>query len=43
MTLGQNHHVAMNMFIAKTQGTELVQVRPLGEIAPQPGCSLAGR
>jgi branched-chain amino acid transport system substrate-binding protein/urea transport system substrate-binding protein len=33
----------MNMFIAKTQGTELVQVRALGAIAPQPGCSLPGR
>ncbi|UGY02575.1 hypothetical protein [Bradyrhizobium quebecense] len=43
VTLGRDHHVAMNMFIAKTQGTELVQVRPLGVIAPQPGCSLAGR
>ena len=43
VTLGQDHHAAMNMFIARTQGTELVQVRPLGEIAPQPGCSLAGR
>ncbi|MGY4313500.1 ABC transporter substrate-binding protein [Bradyrhizobium sp. JR3.5] len=43
VTLGQDHHAAMNMFIAKTQGTELVQVRPLGVIAPQPGCSLAGR
>jgi len=43
VTFGQDHHAAMNMFIAKTQGTELVQVRPLGVIAPQPGCSLAGR
>lgn len=43
VTLSQDHHAAMNMFIARTQGTELVQVRPLGEIAPQPGCSLAGR
>ncbi|GKQ49364.1 ABC transporter substrate-binding protein [Bradyrhizobium sp. Ce-3] len=43
VTLGQDHHTAMNMFIAKTLGTELVQVRALGAIAPQPGCSLAGR
>ncbi|WFU29829.1 substrate-binding protein [Bradyrhizobium brasilense] len=43
VTLGQDHHAAMNMFIAKTQGSELVQVRALGEIAPEPGCSLAGR
>ncbi|MGY3528050.1 ABC transporter substrate-binding protein [Bradyrhizobium sp. USDA 4452] len=43
VTLGQDHHVAMNMFIARTQGTELVQVRALGAITPQPGCNLAGR
>ncbi|MGY3574917.1 ABC transporter substrate-binding protein [Bradyrhizobium sp. USDA 4504] len=43
VTLGQDHHAAMNMFIAKTQGSELVQIRALGEIAPEPGCSLAGR
>ena len=43
VTLGQDHHAAMSMFIAKTQGTDLVQVRALGEIAPQPGCKLAGR
>ncbi|WP_431017308.1 ABC transporter substrate-binding protein [Bradyrhizobium pachyrhizi] len=43
VTLGQDHHVAMNMFIAKTQGSELVQVRALGEIAPEPECSPTGR
>ncbi|MGL3207875.1 ABC transporter substrate-binding protein [Bradyrhizobium sp. BR 1433] len=43
VALGQDHHAAMNMFIARTQGSELVQVRALGEIAPKPGCSLAGR
>ncbi|MGY3482786.1 hypothetical protein ACVW1C_000669 [Bradyrhizobium sp. USDA 4011] len=43
VTLGRDHHVPMNTFLAKTQGTELVQVRPLGVIAPQPGCSLADR
>ncbi|MBR0870844.1 substrate-binding protein [Bradyrhizobium tropiciagri] len=43
VTLGQDHHAAMSMFIAKTQGTDLVQVRALGEIVPQPGCRLPGR
>ena len=43
VTLGPDHHAAMSMFIAKTQGTDLVQVRALGAIAPQPGCKLADR
>jgi branched-chain amino acid transport system substrate-binding protein/urea transport system substrate-binding protein len=38
VTIGKNHHVTMNMFLAKTQGAGLVQVRALGEIAPEPGC-----
>jgi branched-chain amino acid transport system substrate-binding protein/urea transport system substrate-binding protein len=33
----------MNMFIAKTQGNDLVTDRALGAIAPQPGCKLADR
>jgi urea transport system substrate-binding protein len=28
----------MNMFLAKTQGDDLVIVRTLGPIAPKPGC-----
>jgi branched-chain amino acid transport system substrate-binding protein/urea transport system substrate-binding protein len=28
----------MNMFLAKTQGHDLVTVKALGEIAPEPGC-----
>jgi branched-chain amino acid transport system substrate-binding protein/urea transport system substrate-binding protein len=43
VTIDANHYATMNMFIAKTQGTELVPVRGLGEIAPQPGCTMAGR
>jgi len=31
----------MSMFIAKTAGRELVAVRALRAIAPQPGCKLA--
>jgi hypothetical protein len=29
------------MFLAKTQGPNLVQVQALGEIAPQSGCTAA--
>lgn len=43
VTIDANHYATMNMFIAKTQGIELVPVRGLGEIAPQPGCTMAGR
>ena len=43
VTINQDHHATMNMFIAKTQGRDLVTVRALGEIAPQPGCKLADR
>jgi branched-chain amino acid transport system substrate-binding protein/urea transport system substrate-binding protein len=43
VTIDQNHYATMNMFIARTQGNELVTVRALGEIAPQPGCKLADR
>ncbi len=38
LTMGKNHHATMNMFLAKTQGRDLVTVRALGEIAPDPGC-----
>jgi len=43
VTINQDHHATMNMFIAKTQGRDLVTVRALGEITPQPGCKLADR
>lgn len=43
VTINQDHYATMNMFIAKTQGSDLVTVRALGEIAPQPGCKLADR
>lgn len=43
VTIDRDHHATMNMFIAKTQGNDLVAVRALGEIAPQPGCKLADR
>lgn len=38
VTIGKNHHVTMNMFLARTKGPGLVTVRALGEIAPEPGC-----
>ena len=38
MSIGKNHHVTMNLFLAKTEGNSLVTVRALGEIAPEPGC-----
>jgi urea transport system substrate-binding protein len=38
LTMGRNHHATMNMFLAKTQGRDLVTVKALGEIAPEPGC-----
>jgi branched-chain amino acid transport system substrate-binding protein/urea transport system substrate-binding protein len=38
VTIGKNHHATMNLFLAKTQGDQLVVVRALGEIAPEPGC-----
>jgi branched-chain amino acid transport system substrate-binding protein/urea transport system substrate-binding protein len=38
VTIGKNHHVTMNLFLARTEGDKLVTVRALGEIAPEPGC-----
>jgi branched-chain amino acid transport system substrate-binding protein/urea transport system substrate-binding protein len=38
VTMGKDHHATLNMFLAKTQGPNLVQVQALGEIAPQSGC-----
>ena len=38
ITIGKNHHATMNMFLAKTKGRDLVTVRTLGAIKPEPGC-----
>jgi len=38
VTIEKNHHAAMNLFLAKTKGRELVTVRTLGEIKPDPRC-----
>ena len=43
VTINQDHHATMNMLIAKTWGRDLVTVRALGEITPQPRCKLADR
>ncbi len=41
VTIGKDHHATMSMFLAKTKGHDLVTVRALGEIAPEPGCKAA--
>lgn len=38
VTIGKDHHATLNMFLVKSKGEELVEVRALGEIAPQSGC-----
>jgi branched-chain amino acid transport system substrate-binding protein/urea transport system substrate-binding protein len=38
MSIGENHHATMTLFLAKTKGRDLVTVRALGEIATEPGC-----
>ena len=38
VTIGKDHHAAMTMFLAKTKGGDLVTVRALGPIKPDPGC-----
>ena len=38
MTIGADHHTTMNMFLPRTQGADLVQLRALGEMAPVSGC-----
>ena len=39
VTIEKNHHAAMTMFLAKTKGRDLVTVRALGEIKPEPRCN----
>jgi len=38
LTIGKDHHVTMNLFLARTEGDSLVTVHGLGEITPEPGC-----
>ncbi len=35
----KDHHVTMNMFLAKTEGTGLATVEALGQLAPKAGCA----
>jgi urea transport system substrate-binding protein len=39
MTMGKDHHVTLNMFLARTEGPNLVQVQALGEVSPLSGCT----
>ena len=34
----EDHHVTLNMYLAKTEGGGLKTVRPLGRLAPESGC-----
>ena len=34
-----NHHVTMNMYLAKTEGAGLQTVEALGPLSPEPGCA----
>ncbi len=35
----KDHHVSLNMYLAKTEGGGLETVRPLGRLAPEAGCA----
>lgn len=35
----EHHHVTLSMYLAKTEGEALRTVRPLGSLAPEPGCA----
>ncbi len=40
MTIGKDdHHVTMNMYLARTEGAGLTVVQPMGALAPQAGCA----
>jgi branched-chain amino acid transport system substrate-binding protein/urea transport system substrate-binding protein len=41
VTIGKDHHATLDMFLARTQGPQLVQVEALGAIAPKSGCTPA--
>ncbi|CAN5461804.1 substrate-binding domain-containing protein [soil metagenome] len=38
VTIGKDHHTTMNMFLARTEGRDLVPTASLGPVAPQSGC-----
>ena len=39
VTVGEDHHVTLDMFTAKTEGAGLTVVENLGQVAPAPGCA----
>jgi urea transport system substrate-binding protein len=39
-TVGKDHHSTLNMYLARTEGTELVPVQALGPVAPVSGCTV---
>ena len=39
VTIGKDHHVTLEMFLAKTEGPGLRAVKNLGAIAPKSGCA----
>jgi branched-chain amino acid transport system substrate-binding protein/urea transport system substrate-binding protein len=41
VTIGKDHHATLAMFLARTEGPQLVQVQALGAIAPKSGCTPA--
>ena len=41
VTIGKDHHATLDMFLARTQGPQLVQVQALGAVAPKSGCTPA--
>lgn len=41
VTIGKDHHATLDMFLARTEGPQLVQVQALGAIAPKSGCTPA--
>jgi branched-chain amino acid transport system substrate-binding protein/urea transport system substrate-binding protein len=41
VTIGKDHHATLDMFLARTQGAQLMQVQALDAIAPKSGCTPA--
>ena len=38
VSIGADHHVTMNMYLAKTEGASLTTVDTLGALKPESGC-----
>lgn len=39
VSIGKDHHVTLEMFLAKTEGSALVMTEDFGPIPPKPGCA----